>query len=130
MFRGNELSYEREARIENKIKIYVAKNNSLQVFERFQTYKISKKDSKAINNFQKRIQDTYNKFESEIDKVVAITKGMEYEFKGTITHEDKLRRDEERERNPEKYKEKKKRMFLKAGRFVGYINEPKLPDQR
>ena len=70
------------ARIENEIHFDSAKTNFFPVFQLFQTYKLSKKDSKAIDMFQNRFKEMFSKFESEIDKVVTITKDMEYNVWG------------------------------------------------
>ena len=123
-FSSQKLSRERNARIENEIHFDSAKTNFFPVFQLFQTYKLSKKDSKAIDMFQNRFKEMFSKFESEIDKVVTITKDMEYECMGTITHEELLKRLEERERNPEKYKERPKGSFEKLADCWGKLMNP------
>ena len=97
-FRSSKLRYERNARIENKIAFDVGKNNFFQVFQTFQTYALSEKDSKKIGLFKKRFQDMFDKFESEIDQVAANTKDMEYEYDPDLIYT-----LEQYDKNPEKY---------------------------
>ena len=74
------MAFERNARTENKIRYVYGKDNFFPVFQTFQTYKLSKKDSYNIGLFKNRFQDMFDKFEREIDKVAANTKDMEYEY--------------------------------------------------
>ena len=97
-FRSSKLRYERNARIENKIAFDVGKNNFFQVFQTFQTYALSEKDSKKIGLFKKRFQDMFDKFESEIDQVAANAKDMEYEHDPDLIYT-----LEQYDKNPEKY---------------------------
>ena len=101
-FRNNKLTYERDARIENKIRYDGSKEIFYPVFQTFQKYKLSKKDSQAIVMFQKSFKDMFDKFESEIDKVAAVTKDMEYEYEPDLVYT-----SESRAKNPEKYKNRK-----------------------
>ena len=97
-FRSSKLRYERNARIENKIAFDVGKNNFFQVFQTFQTYALSEKDSKKIGLFKKRFKDMFDKFESEIDQVAANAKDMEYEHDPDLIYT-----LEQYDKNPEKY---------------------------
>ena len=97
-FRSNKLTYERNARTENKIHFDVGKDNFFPVFQTFQTYKLSKEDSQKIGSFKNRFQDMFDKFEREIDKVAANTKEMEYEY-----NPDHCYTQEQYLKNPEKY---------------------------
>ena len=97
-FRSNKLTYESNARTENKIHFNVGKDNFFPVFQTFQTYKLSKEDSQKIGLFKNRFQDMFDKFEREIDKVAANTKEMEYEY-----NPDHCYTQEQYIKNPKKY---------------------------
>ena len=81
IFESQKLSHEKNARIENRMKFDGAKRNFLPAFQKFQTFKLSRKDSKTIEMLESRFQEVYDEFEREIDKVAVSSRKLDYDPK-------------------------------------------------
>ena len=75
--RNNKVLHERNARIDNKIYFDASKRNFSSLFQTFQTFELSEKDLQTIAKFESKLQETFNKFEHEIDKVVKMSKELD-----------------------------------------------------
>ena len=78
-FEKSKESYERNARCYNGIDYEIAKRNFPRVFAELRTYSLSEEDSKTVLSFENSIEETYKKFESEIDRVANLAKDLKYE---------------------------------------------------
>ena len=58
-----------------------AKRNFFPVFQKFRTFKLSRKDSKTIEMLESRFQEVYDKFEREIDKVAVSSRKLDFNRK-------------------------------------------------
>ena len=78
-FESSKKFKEKEARSHNSVDYSVAKNNFPQVFAEFKTFGLSEEDFQLVSSMENSIEETYNKFENEINKFADQAKELKYE---------------------------------------------------
>ena len=71
--------YEKRARSSNSVPYSVAKQLFPQVFVAFRTFDLSEEDSQTISGLENSIEEKYQNFEREIDRIAKLAKELKYE---------------------------------------------------
>ena len=70
---------EKQSRSHNSVDYTVAKSNFSQVFAEFKTFSLSEEDFQLVLSMENSIEETYNKFENEINRFANLAKELKYE---------------------------------------------------